>query len=222
MEQVYRSSTLALAVLSMLMEAEQLQQEALHPYRMQRLIKDRGKDEVVNVGQRASLYRTIDRLNRTGLIRAVESNRVDKRPERTLYELTDEGRRVWREWILDALETPTRSYAEFPAAIAFIPLLEPGEVLGQLELRRKKLASELKRIQAIVAETTEIGRLFALEMEYLRATTAAELEWVESIVGDLRSGSVTWSREWLSELSSRYQRSPAGGTDESAMSTEPG
>jgi DNA-binding PadR family transcriptional regulator len=199
----YRRSTLALAVLSMLMEVEQLQQEALHPYRMQRLIKDRGKDEVVNVGQRASLYRTIERLTRAGLIRVVESTRPDKRPERTLYEITDEGRGTWREWMLDALATPVRSYAEFPAAIAFIPLLEPGEVLSRLEQRRDKLAAELVRIEAVVSEATEIDRLFALEMEYLWATTAAEHRWVDSVIGDLRAGNVTWTREWLADLASK-------------------
>jgi DNA-binding PadR family transcriptional regulator len=215
MNPVYRRSTLALAVLSMLMEAEQFQQQALHPYRMQRLIKDRGKDEVVNVGQRASLYRTIERLHRTGLIRVVESNRADKRPERTLYGLTDEGRRTWREWMLDALENPVRAYAEFPAAIAFIPLLEPAEVLDQLERRQEKLAAEVKRLRAVVAETTKIGRLFALELECLQATTAAELKWVGSIIADLRSGSVTWTKEWLSALVSQQQ---SGGHADSGTS----
>lgn len=210
MEGVYRRSTLALAVLSMLMEVEQLRQPALHPYRMQRLIKDRSKDEVVNVGQRASLYRTIERLHRAGLIRAVESHRMDKRPERTLYEITGEGRRIWREWMLDALETPVRAYAEFPAAIAFIPLLEPEEVLDRLEQRGEKLAAELARVRAMVSETKEIGRLFALEMEYLEATTAAEHRWVDSIIGDLRAGKVTWSREWLADLASQHQPSTGG------------
>jgi DNA-binding PadR family transcriptional regulator len=54
---------LALAVLSMLTE------EPMHAYRMQRLIKDRRKDDVVNVSQRNSVYQTIQRrLNapRTG------------------------------------------------------------------------------------------------------------------------------------------------------------
>lgn len=209
MEGAHRRSTLALAVLSMLLEAEEFQGQPLHPYRMQRLIKDRGKDEVVNVGQRASLYRTIERLHRTGLIRVVGSDRANKRPERTLYELTDEGRRVWREWMLDALESPVRSYAEFPAAIAFLPLLDPAEVLAQLERRREALAAEVERLQAVTSETAEIGRLFALETEYLRATTAAELAWVGSVVSDLRSGSVTWTKEWLSALASRHHPSPA-------------
>ena len=43
MNGAYRRSPLALVVLALLYEAP------MHPYRMQQLIKERGKDEVVNV-----------------------------------------------------------------------------------------------------------------------------------------------------------------------------
>jgi len=214
-----RRSTLALAVLSMLGEAEKYGGQALHPYKMQRLIKDRGKDEVINVGQRATLYRTIDRLRRIGLIRVVESKRDDKRPERTVYALTDKGRETWREWILDALATPTRSYSEFPAAVAFLPLLDPGDVLEQLEKRRVTLAGELDRITPPAAGSAAWERLFDLEMEYLRVTAAAQLSWLDSIVSDLRSGAVTWSTEWLTMVAD--QEKPAadlvGDVDETGV-----
>lgn len=49
-----RRSTLALVVLALLFEAP------MHPYRMPQLIKKRGKDRVIFVGQRASPYKTID------------------------------------------------------------------------------------------------------------------------------------------------------------------
>ena len=50
----YKRSPLALAVLALLTEAP------MHPYRMQQLIKSRGKDQVINVRQRGSLYQTIE------------------------------------------------------------------------------------------------------------------------------------------------------------------
>ncbi|SDM75221.1 PadR family transcriptional regulator [Nonomuraea jiangxiensis] len=197
MNATQRRSTLALAVLSLLREAEYRGMPAMHPYKMQRLIKDRGKGEVVNVGQRASLYRTIERLQRSRLVEARESSREHNRPEKTLYALTDEGRATWREWMLDALANPTRDFPEFPAALAFIPLLTPDEVLRQLEKREEKLSAELSRIQTVMEDGAEWGRLFMLEMEYLRATTAAELEWVRSVANDLRSAEITWDEESL-------------------------
>src|ERR1700722_12807771 len=69
-----KQSPVALAALAMLYEAP------MHPYRMQRLIKERGKDEVINVTQRAHLYQTIRRLEREGLISAQGVTREEKRP----------------------------------------------------------------------------------------------------------------------------------------------
>ena len=57
-----RASPLALTVLLMLIAGP------IHPYELQRRIKLWGKDQVVNVAQRASLYKTIDRLTEAGLI----------------------------------------------------------------------------------------------------------------------------------------------------------
>ncbi|WP_010276165.1 AAA family ATPase [Paenibacillus senegalensis] len=53
-----KKSTVALAVLCFLIE------EPMHPYRMQQLIKEREKDEVINVRHRTSIYQTIERLYR--------------------------------------------------------------------------------------------------------------------------------------------------------------
>jgi hypothetical protein len=53
-----RRSVLALAVLSMLTE------EPMHAYRMQQLIKERRKDDIVNVSQRNSVYQTTGGLCR--------------------------------------------------------------------------------------------------------------------------------------------------------------
>src|SRR5437764_7312634 len=101
-----RSSTMALAVLAFLYEAP------MHPYRMQQLIKERGKDQVVNVRQRASLYQTIERLQRDGLIAVQGTSRAERRPERTEYALTDEGRATVCAWLRTMLAVPAR---EFPA-----------------------------------------------------------------------------------------------------------
>ena len=80
-----RRSVLAVAVLSMLTE------EPMHPYRMQQLIKERHKDDVVNVTQRNSIYQTIERLLRDELVEVESTAREANRPERTTYQITDAG-----------------------------------------------------------------------------------------------------------------------------------
>ncbi len=103
---------------------------------------------MINVGQRANLYKTIDRLHRDGLIAVRESTREAQRPERTVYEATEAGREVLSEWMRQMLATPRPEFAEFPAAIAYLPLLPPKEALRHLETRKTHLTAALAKQQA--------------------------------------------------------------------------
>jgi DNA-binding PadR family transcriptional regulator len=192
MKNEFRPSTIALAVLALLYEAP------MHPYRMQQLIKERGKDEVINVRQRASLYQTIDRLLRAKLIVVRETAREERRPERTIYELTEAGREAMILWMRVMLATPAREFPDFPAALAYLPILALEDARAQLDRRVHALAAELDRIDAELGRAAGvIPRLFLVEMEYLRAMLHTELAWVRSIVDDLDTGRLTWSEEWL-------------------------
>jgi DNA-binding PadR family transcriptional regulator len=193
-----KRSPIALAALAMLYEAP------MHPYRMQRLIKERGKDEVINVAQRASLYQTIDRLEREGLIAAQEVVQDDRRPERTVYEITQAGRDITLAWMRQILSRPAPEFPDFPAAISFLPLLTPEDALEQLELRKRAIEAEIKRIDDGREQASVVPRLFLLEMEYLRAMHATELNWVIALIADLRSGEITWSDAWLRQIAAQF------------------
>ena len=119
MARKFKRSPLALALLALLHESP------MHPYKMQRLIKERGKDQVINVEQRASLYQTINQLLREGLIATWETSRPEGFPERTLYKLTDLGHETTLAWMREMLSTPAQEFPEFPAAVSVLPLLTP-------------------------------------------------------------------------------------------------
>ncbi|MEU2774555.1 PadR family transcriptional regulator [Streptomyces sp. NPDC007162] len=189
-----RSSPLALTVLAL------LHFQPLHPYGIQRLIKQWGKDQVVNVGQRASLYRTIDRLLSAGLVTVRETGRDQQYPERTVYELTDEGRSTMRVWLGEMLSAPKQEFPQFPAALSFVLMLAPDEALDVLEQRAATVAGALDAHDKSLAGQREIHglpRVTMLEGEYLRAMTAAELDWIRAVTDDLRSGRLSWSPEEL-------------------------
>src|SRR5262245_15112041 len=136
----FKRSTLALAILTLLHE------EPMHPYRMQRLIKERAKDQVINVKQRASLYQTINQLLRAGLITFWENTREEGFPERTVYKLTDKGRDTAVNWLREMLSTPSQEFPEFPAAVSLLPLLTPEDALQQMERREAKLINQIDSI----------------------------------------------------------------------------
>jgi DNA-binding PadR family transcriptional regulator len=202
MKKPVKHSAIALAILTMLYE------EPMHPYRMQQLIKERGKDEVINVTQRASLYQTINRLEREELIQPQSVSRDENRPERTVYELTDQGRKTMVDWMHKILSTPSPEFPEFPAALSVLAVIPAKDARQQLERRVAALEPELKRLDGILAEMKVLPRIFLLEMELLRANCATELKWVRSVVEDLRSGKLTWNEKWLRKMAKKFSKPP--------------
>jgi DNA-binding PadR family transcriptional regulator len=194
-----RRSTLALVLLALLAE------EPMHPYRMQQMIKQRGKDKIANVAARNSVYQTIDRLLRTELIAIRETSRDERRPERTVYELTDAGWHALRSWTRDMLASPAREFPEFPAALASLMLLAPAEVQSQLSTRAAALSAEVDQARAELAEFPELPRLFRLDDEYRLAVQTAELSWLTEVVEALRTGELTWSEEWIHEIAEKLE-----------------
>jgi DNA-binding PadR family transcriptional regulator len=191
MTQTMRGSPLALTVLGM------LHTQPLHPYGIQRLIKQWGKDQVVNVGQRTALYRTIERLEEGGLVTVRGTGRDQQYPERTVYEITDAGRAATRQWLEQMLAEPKREYPEFPAALSHLMMLAPAEALDQLERREQALAALHAGLEAGLAATAGLPRVLLLESEYVAATSATQLSWLRSVIADLRAGRLTWSDQEL-------------------------
>ncbi|WP_433030014.1 PadR family transcriptional regulator [Actinomycetospora sp. CA-053990] len=198
-------SGLALAVLALAAE------EPMHPYRMQQLLRERGKDQVVNVGQRSQLYKTIDRLVRDDLLVARATEREATRPERTVYAATDAGRELAITWTLDMLTAPRHEFAEFTAALAYLPLLDPEVAADALALRLSDRRSELERVRHDLATAPDfLPRIVVVEAEYAIAHLETDVAWIAALLGDLRSGALTWDRAALTDIA---RRADPGGED---------
>jgi DNA-binding PadR family transcriptional regulator len=184
-------SPLWLVILSLVWEAP------MHPYRMQALIKERGKDLIANVAQRNSIYQAIEALRRAGLIAIRETSRAEKRPERTIYEVTEEGRRTLLVWLKNVLSVPAREFPDFPAALSLAMMLEPEDVRMELEARIAALETRLVELEK---PYPNVPRLFLIESEYMAAIVRAEVKWLRGLVADLRSRRLTWSEAWIRQV----------------------
>jgi DNA-binding PadR family transcriptional regulator len=195
MDEKFRHSPLAMAVLSLLHAGP------LHPYAMQRLIKLWGKDQVVNVGQRANLYKTIRRLEEAGLVAVLQTERDQRYPERTVYELTDPGREAVPGWLEEMIAAPRNEFPQFPAALSFVMILGPERTLAAMQQRAQALTASLAGIDASLEEySASLPRVTLMDDEYQRAVTAAELAWLNGVIKDLEAGTLTWSHEMFAEV----------------------
>jgi DNA-binding PadR family transcriptional regulator len=188
-----KRSPLALAVLAL------LAYKPLHPYGVQRLLKEWGKENVVNIGQRAGLYKTMERLLAAGLIGVRETGRDQLYPERTVYEITDAGREAAEQWVREIVTTPKAEFPEFPAALSFAMLLDPDALLAALTERKATLEMAVVKAEADIADAAGYGlpAVTLLDDEYLLAVTKAELNWVAGVVAALENGELTWNMELM-------------------------
>jgi DNA-binding PadR family transcriptional regulator len=170
----------------------------LHPYGMQRRIRTWGKDEVVNIGQRANLYKTIRRLHEAGLIAVRQTERAQQYPERTVYELTEEGRRTGLRWLRDMLATPRNEYPVFPAALSFAMVLDPDQVADDLARRLAVIQDRLAHLDSQLQDHHHSApRITLIETEYQRAVIDAEARWLSAVIDDLKSGKLCWDQEQI-------------------------
>jgi DNA-binding PadR family transcriptional regulator len=172
----------------------------MHPYEMQRRIREWHKDEFLDL-KRGSLYHAIERLRRAGCIDPIEISREGKRPERTVYRLTEEGERQMLHWLREMLAKPAREPGQFFAALSFLPAVTPESVLAQLQERVGLLEAEIANLDMVLKTMIpKIGRLVLVEVEYARAMRQAELAWVHTLLEDLRTGRLTWDPQALCRL----------------------
>ena len=168
------SNPLALAVLASLRE------RPMHPYEMAATMRSQGKERSIKLNY-GSLYTVVDNLAKHGLIEAMEASREGRRPERTVYRLTDEGRAELEDWLTELLGTPVKEYPQFEAALAEIAVLPPDQVRDVLEHRVEALEEAVAQQRAETAQLTWLPRLFLLENEYHLAIREAELAWVRGL-----------------------------------------
>jgi DNA-binding PadR family transcriptional regulator len=182
---------LALAVLAILAD------RPTHPYEVGRLLRERRKESSIKLNY-GSLYMVVEQLARAGFITARETEREGNLPERTVYALTDAGRRELRDWMRDLLGTWRKEYRQFESALALIYVLPPGEAVALLRQRRAQLDTEIEREAAEYddARARGVARLFLIEAEYRLALLRAERGCVESQVSLIEDNDPRIDRWW--------------------------
>jgi DNA-binding PadR family transcriptional regulator len=167
----------------------------MHPYEMATTMRSQGKERSIKLNY-GSLYTVVDNLAKHGLIEAMEASREGRRPERTVYRLTDAGRAELEDWLAQLLAAPVKEYPQFEAALSEMAVLTPARVLELLRERVVALEKALAEERAELAEVSWLPRLFVVETEYDMAMRQAELTWVRGLVQELEDGSFPLVDEW--------------------------
>jgi DNA-binding PadR family transcriptional regulator len=169
----------------------------MHPYEVAQTLRSRAKQESVRLNY-GSLYAVVDALERKGFIKATGTVREGKRPERTVYAITDDGSREMNEWMTELISTPAKEYPAFMAGLSFLPSLPPDEALAALRSRGEALKVKLAAMRGAmkVAKDAGLPRIFELESEYEEQQLRAELKFVTGLVDEMTSGELEGLDMW--------------------------
>lgn len=181
-----RLTPLAVMILATLREGD------MHTYELLRLLRERRDDRLVPL-QKGTIYHTVARLERDGLLEEAGVDREGNRPERTTYSLLPAGRRAVEEWVraeLPQIERPS----DFRVALSEAHNLERDEVVPLLDQRRALLVASVHEhrtgLEAAAARGTP--EQFLVELQRQAALLDAEVAWQDALRARLSDRSLPW------------------------------
>jgi DNA-binding PadR family transcriptional regulator len=182
---------LALALLALLAPGQ-----PMHPYEMAVMLRRTGKDQSVKIAW-GSLYTVVQNLEKHGFIEPTHSDREGRRPERTVYAITDAGRAELRDWVRELIALPEPEYPRFEAALSVAGVLPPQEITALLQERLRALDAQVAGQRAeLDAMRPKLDRVFLIEAEYALAMREAEAAWTRSLLDDLVAGTLSGLEHW--------------------------
>lgn len=184
------SNPLALAVLVLLSE------KPMHPYEMSTTMRIRRKEESIKLNY-GSLYSVVDSLVRHGFVVPHETVREGRRPERTIYKLTDSGHAEMVDWLSELLSNPVKEFTQFEAALSLVAALPPDDVVSLLHVRAGILQTHVEAARAMAtAAEGKLPRLFWVEGEFVKELMEAELKYVTRLADEIKSGKLEGVAFW--------------------------
>jgi DNA-binding PadR family transcriptional regulator len=180
-------SPLALSIL------ELLDERPMHPYEMASTMRARHHDEFIRLNF-GTLYHSVEVLERNGWILPVEREKEGKRPERTIYNLTESGREVLTTTLGELLRQPRKEYPHFAAGLMFMHHLTARQAAAHLHERAQTLDATIGKFQAVLQELLRRGvtRLALIEVEHKIAMLDAERKWVRELEREIDLGKLEW------------------------------
>jgi DNA-binding PadR family transcriptional regulator len=204
---------LAMAVLELLNERD------MHPYEMTQIMRERRVDSRVKL-RPGSLYHTVERLEAQGVVEVVVTERQGRRPERTVYSVTELGRDMFVEQARSMLATPAQEYPQYPMALSAANELDQADVVEQLRMRVVALRARIAADQVVIDHvlTKQLPEMYWIEFAFVHHQRQSELDWTTGLIDDLESGRIPWPVNKPSEAPNLSVVDNSGGRNDDKAS----
>ena len=153
------------------------------------MIRGKDKNFPINWG---SLYTVVANLAKYGFIEEAGTVREGRQPERTTYQITEQGLAELRDWLTELLSVPEDERSGFVAALSEAGILPPDEVIGLLTARLATLDKANAAQQDDLKVWVErLPRILLIEAEYQLAMRVAQSQWLRGLLTELVEGTIS-------------------------------
>ncbi len=137
-----------------------------------------------------SIYSALKTLAKEGMLAVVGTKAVGNRPERTTYELTQEGEQELRDLMRDQLWQVRPPIDPLIVAISMMGFVDRAELIAALEARAATIKGMLQHNEYQIAAVDNITTPDHVRemMRLISARIGAELPWSKALIARLKGG----------------------------------
>ncbi|MRN55343.1 PadR family transcriptional regulator [Paenibacillus monticola] len=171
--------SIKLVILGLLLERD------MHPYEITLVMKERSMDQITKL-QMGSLYYAVDKLAQEDHIEAVEIIRSSDRPDKTIYRITDKGKALFEQLILQQIKKNEPIYHPLYMALAMSHHIDQSKVEKLLEERIRESEHQVNLAYQVYEEHISIVPRSVLHLMYGRYEhSLTELRWLKRLYEDV-------------------------------------
>lgn len=186
-----------------------LREQAMSGYDLKNVCFDRDARHFWTADQ-AQVYRTLDRLERRGLVTA-RRERQRSRPDRRVYSITRAGERELDAWVASPLPLPPLR-DPFLIQLRFAAELSGADLASLLSARRAELQQRLDALRARAAAAPpasgRVATLDRLTLEAAMSDARASIDWLDDALETLPDAEAA-----PAAISPRYHLTPRPATE---------
>lgn len=173
-------SDLESAILGLLYEKPQ------YGYQLEKTIEGWGMRNWTQIGF-SSIYYVLKKLEKKELVKS-RLEKVEGKPSRKVFSITDFGKQIMREKICDLLSWNKKLINPFDLGLAYLNYLEPLEVIKCLENYLESAQGRIKFLESAVKMQEELDSPYYVVALFSRPLSIlnTELVWIEEFIEKIK------------------------------------
>lgn len=166
--------TVKLIILGLLMGGEK------HTYEMQQIMKLRKIDKFICF-YRGSLYYAVEQLREEGFIEVSQIIKEEKRPDKTVYRITDAGKEEFQHLLIEQMGKEEQYYDPLYAALMFARYGDNQRIAEVIKQKIKYVEKKIETIETAAEINPKASRAVQYIFKGMIEIAKTDKKWLQEL-----------------------------------------